>query len=46
LATPAACQASACSGEAAAKPMVAPLEVLAASPSIGLVTLKIPAGVM
>jgi len=42
LATPAACQASACSGEAHAKPIVGALALLAGSPSIGSDTANTP----
>ena len=46
FARPAACQALAASGEAAAKPTVPPLAALAFAPSIGLVIAKMPVGVM
>jgi len=45
LARPAACQASAASVEAQAKPMVPPLAKVAGAPSIGRETEKTPVGV-
>ncbi len=46
LATPAACQASACSVELQAKPTVPPLAWQAGSPLIGSDTANTPVGVM
>jgi hypothetical protein len=45
LATPAACQALVCSGEAQANPIVAPLDTVAGLPSIGGVTPNMPVDV-